>query len=618
MPTRKATVTLDVQTGDSIRETRELDESIKSLSKHLGISRREAKKLITTHDKLGDEAKELARQERAAADASRKLSDEQRKLQTRLGASRKGFEAVQGSLGSMGSRALAAGEAVASIGPAGGIAAAGLLAVVGTVGGMYKLTEVSIGLVQAGDELLENAERLRAVGGIIPITSEQEMRIRTTSDAIDTMTATADAAYLVIADGAAQHIEPAVRTILKMGMAARDVSGWVDGLVPDWMRPGSAENPVGVIAGLDRALQSYDAELNEIIGAVRAANADDPTKGKRDTRKDIKPSRTTGKRDKDADAKRAAQRAQQAQRKAAAAESAMQSMVDSSLVGEAKIAAAHARRTERIEAMAQAGASRAIVEQATAAAEVLRARELLDLADKKARAKEKEAQDAQKAHDAEMKRIADAGRENKRYHDEQARYARERAAQAEAERQQRQQQTRGTLDAALAMGDAFAGLARARADSAKEGSAAQRKAAREAFAIEQASALTQAGIHAALAVSQSFAQLGPIAGAFAAVGAGATIAAQIATIANASPPQAHMGTQTGRSGPNAPDETMVRVRNGEVVQTAQQAQQQRPTVLVSQFRHKFFDTTTQDQLRRDGVLTRAMDDNAAPGVVYGV
>lgn len=68
----------------------------------------------------------------------------------------------------------------------------------------------------------------------------------------------------------------------------------------------------------------------------------------------------------------------------------------------------------------------------------------------------------------------------------------------------------------------------------------EKKAAQERWAASQAVALAQAAVNAALTITQSFAQLGPIAGAVAAVAAGATVAAQIGIIATQQP-KFHVG-----------------------------------------------------------------------------
>lgn len=68
----------------------------------------------------------------------------------------------------------------------------------------------------------------------------------------------------------------------------------------------------------------------------------------------------------------------------------------------------------------------------------------------------------------------------------------------------------------------------------------EKQAAHDRWAASQAIALAQAAVNAALTITQSFAQLGPIAGAVAAVAAGASVAAQIAIIASTKP-RFHVG-----------------------------------------------------------------------------
>lgn len=83
------------------------------------------------------------------------------------------------------------------------------------------------------------------------------------------------------------------------------------------------------------------------------------------------------------------------------------------------------------------------------------------------------------------------------------------------------------------------------------------------FAFSQASAISQALINGALAVTKSFAELGPIAGAVAAGAVGITTGAQIAQIAAQDPPSFHVGGVISGVRDLAPDETYVRARRGE-------------------------------------------------------
>lgn len=78
------------------------------------------------------------------------------------------------------------------------------------------------------------------------------------------------------------------------------------------------------------------------------------------------------------------------------------------------------------------------------------------------------------------------------------------------------------------------------------------------FRVSQAAGLAEVGINTAIAITKALATLGPIAGPVAAVGIGATGAAQAAIIASQSPPAAnHLGSGgLGARDPLAPDEAM--------------------------------------------------------------
>lgn len=86
----------------------------------------------------------------------------------------------------------------------------------------------------------------------------------------------------------------------------------------------------------------------------------------------------------------------------------------------------------------------------------------------------------------------------------------------------------------------------------------QRKAALRLWQGDQASKIGQAVMAGSLAVMQSYAQLGPIAGSFAAAGIATLTATQVALIARQKPPKYHLGGRFGDSS-RAADERDVRV-----------------------------------------------------------
>lgn len=103
---------------------------------------------------------------------------------------------------------------------------------------------------------------------------------------------------------------------------------------------------------------------------------------------------------------------------------------------------------------------------------------------------------------------------------------------------------------------ALADLSRSGAEQTAKSNA---EVSRRWFAFYQAASIGQALINGALAVTKSFADLGPVAGAIAAIGVGATTGVQIAKIASEEPPSFHTGGVVGW----APDEVPVRARRGE-------------------------------------------------------
>jgi hypothetical protein len=104
------------------------------------------------------------------------------------------------------------------------------------------------------------------------------------------------------------------------------------------------------------------------------------------------------------------------------------------------------------------------------------------------------------------------------------------------------------------------------ADNAKEGTDAQKKAARAAFAINQALAVSSITMSTAQAVMQALGSMPPPMSFVAAGAAGVAGAAQLATVVATPPPSFHIGGGIGTS-TTAPDEVMVKAKSGEGVLT---------------------------------------------------
>lgn len=183
------------------------------------------------------------------------------------------------------------------------------------------------------------------------------------------------------------------------------------------------------------------------------------------------------------------------------------------------------------------------------------------------------------------------------------------AAQKEAEEEQRRteemlaaqkERTAATQDMVSSGITAAATLAQAVADSAEEGSQAQRNAAMFAFRANQAGAIASIGINTAEAVSKAIAMFGPppsplgIAGIATAAALGL---AQAAAVAAQAPPSFHTGGMISTN-PLAPDETMVRARKGEEIRTRQEQQTSAPIVVQMAYQHRVFDTFIADNMRQ--------------------
>lgn len=113
------------------------------------------------------------------------------------------------------------------------------------------------------------------------------------------------------------------------------------------------------------------------------------------------------------------------------------------------------------------------------------------------------------------------------------------------------------LGAASQIAGSIAQLAAARVAADNKGSESAKKAALTAFRVQQAAAVAQIAINTAQGIMQGIAQLGPVAGAFAAIGTAATGATQTALVVAQRPPQFDQG------GIVAPDHRMVSAAPGE-------------------------------------------------------
>lgn len=148
----------------------------------------------------------------------------------------------------------------------------------------------------------------------------------------------------------------------------------------------------------------------------------------------------------------------------------------------------------------------------------------------------------------------------------------EAAAQEQVRRREAVEASFATAQAAVDLANGIADMvitiSEQAADAQGKTTAEQKKAMKAAFAVQKATALAQAGINTALAVTQALGQLPPPASFVVAGLAGALGAVQVGLIAAKQPPSFHLGGTIGGSG-DAPDEVPINARRGEgVVSTA--------------------------------------------------
>ncbi len=591
----KATVDLDAETGDYVSGMSEARQATQALAKHLGITNRQAKKLIGTHKGVAKQAKALAAAETQAAVRSRKLANA-------MGGARKVAEAMQGTMGSTISRLIGAGEAAGQfasvMGKAGpvGIAMAGFVATaaVGAVA-MVKLNKAMFSFIHTQAELLDNAERMKAIGGIVSIDDDEVQALRRAHSA---MTDIGDAASAIAFEiGAAMATDMADELDVAAAFAM-DLASGIEDAVDQALDLGRHFGIIGNEA-LDWAEQmgliSKESANQVRFNRVMREKERDRLELIRKYGKTSKGVARTKRTEVDTAKELASLEADRLR-----AQQGLQDIIRSGKTGQDAINDRYLQEMDRIHELEQASDNAHLAKQARQVAED--------------RWREQSA-DLRSRMDSEELRAQEERAEARRRH-----FA-EQQAQQEAAQEMQRRDTNAMLGGLTDLGAGIAGLARARAESMEQGTAAQKQAALEAFRIEQASAVAQAGIHGALAVTRTLAELGPIAGPIASVGIAATIAAQVGTILAQKPP-AHLGSpgaDRGRAGV-APDEAMIKVRNGEVVNTAQQAQrgQGAQQVIVARFENKFLDMTTTAQLRKDGALRREFDEGKAAGVTYGI
>ena len=158
----------------------------------------------------------------------------------------------------------------------------------------------------------------------------------------------------------------------------------------------------------------------------------------------------------------------------------------------------------------------------------------------------------------------------------------------------------------------LAAFADAQARQARDGTEAQKRAAKTAFAISQSAGIAQITITTAQAVMQALASLPVPFGAIAAGAAAATGAAQLATVMSAPAPSFHTGGGIGNAS-MAPDEVNIRAKSGEGVlssrgmdaiggrdglRAANRGQRRgEEIVVVQKYQHRSFGAFAEDNVR---------------------
>lgn len=203
------------------------------------------------------------------------------------------------------------------------------------------------------------------------------------------------------------------------------------------------------------------------------------------------------------------------------------------------------------------------------------------------------------------------------------RAAQKREAAHEAELRQIQERNNAYLSSAASIAGSIESVAGLFIRSSDEMTEAAKKRARTAFRISQAAAVAQIAINTAQAIMQGYAQLGPVAGSFAAVGTTATGAAQTALVLAERPPSFERGgvvqpadhhLVSAQAGEGFLTRAGVAAAGGEEGIRAMNEQRGggNTVVVVNRYRHRVFDAFVQDHLDRGGPIAQKIRETLGP------
>ena len=554
------------------------------LTKTGELSQKEARKLAKSMTKAARDAQRAVKKNAALSAAHWKRSST-----SATEGFRKVASVAQGQFGRVTSAVLDGAEAFAAFGKAAGPVGIGLAAAavagVGAAVAIGVAAKGMLSLVKGAQELVANREKLDRLGGIVPIDASAIQAVRDTttsfqrmSDAVDIVKFSVGAAiadgfgpmFDVLAAGLTDlaRVTPALidfaLSTTETGRAIRAMNQDLLGAAEAWgLVSRSSANAIRFNRGLAESERVIQETIDKANEATKRLNAEVARKTKRYNE------------------------AAAAARQVASAESGLNAIISQTLFGTQKVEAAYQAQIAAIDELEKVSGNHALAQDARDSAQVARIQELASL--ELGRANE-----AARAHEQRVKFA------NEELDAEDARLARFRAIEEEVRAERK-----ASTDAAVTSGQlalqALDDVAQAAISAAKDGSAAQKRAAMVAFVVSKAAALGQIAINTIVAASRAPAELGPIAGAIAAAAIIATGAAQGAIVASEPAPSFHLGgTPSGSTAAAQPDVVQASILANEEVVTLEEGRRRRQgggnTPMLVKMGHEVLERGTEMQL----------------------
>jgi hypothetical protein len=537
-----ATVTLSADLSQLRRE----------LAKIPNLSGDAAQSALVKLEKAVVSAEKAAK--RSTTAIKRQAAQQAREYEQSLGKIRTGSEKVFGGI--VGD-VLDVGSALGALGPAAGVAAAGLLATGGIVFATGLAVAGVVSLVDSADDMLA---KLDEVGAAAFITAEQRAQIEGANSALDAVRTTLTQLGVVLAADFAPSVESGAETLVGFSASIRDNYDAVKAFTVATAAGVSPKLAVTVDAAaglLDKFTQGLQsAGAAEIKVQTAAAGAARVLQIQSDLLAEL------GKEDEEDRLKRIAAAAREetaaranSNREMARTLAEIQKIQDAAQ-SDVKIDPVSALMAEvdALDALGSAWQRSAAIQAAVAAAKS----ELLARGER----------ESQAAFEAEQERINQLDTKRQATMAQLEQMATEGPALAAQVTQAGRDIVSGLV---VAMADSFeklaGGLAGGVSDLAgalAESGQLSKEAAMKAYRVSQAAALAQIGIMTAAGVARQFADLPFPAALITSIGIAATGAAQAIQVANTPPPQFFAGGMVTA----APDAIPAVLHSGEVVQTA--------------------------------------------------